>query len=127
MPAVGLFGLGLALFVAPLTAAVLGAAPAEHAGVASAVNNAVARAAGLLAVALLPAIAGLSGGDYRSPTVFAAGYQVATLMNVALLIGGSLVAALGIGNEVPQGAVDHCYSCPVDGPRLETIQPLTPL
>jgi hypothetical protein len=45
-PAVGVFGLGLAVTVAPLTATVLAAAPARHAGIASAVNNDVARAAG---------------------------------------------------------------------------------
>ncbi|HEY4279408.1 MAG TPA: MFS transporter, partial [Conexibacter sp.] len=51
LPAVALFGLGLSLTVAPLTATVLGAAGVEHAGVASGVNNAVARVAGLIAIA----------------------------------------------------------------------------
>src|SRR5207302_1646135 len=51
-PAVVVFGLGLAVLVAPLTATVLAAAPGEHVGVASAVNNAVARTGGLLAIAL---------------------------------------------------------------------------
>ena len=54
-PAVLLFAVGLAVTVAPLTSTAMGAAPAEHSGVASAVNNVVARAAGLLAVAVLPA------------------------------------------------------------------------
>ena len=60
-PAVLLFAFGLAVTVAPLTATAMGAAPAEHSGVASAVNNVVARAAGLLAVAVLPLLAGLTG------------------------------------------------------------------
>ena len=60
-PAVLLFAFGLAITVAPLTATAMGAAPAEHSGVASAVNNVVARAAGLLAVAVLPLLAGLTG------------------------------------------------------------------
>jgi EmrB/QacA subfamily drug resistance transporter len=130
LPAVALFGLGLAALVAPLTATVLAAAPVAHAGVASAVNNAVARAAGLLAVAVLPAVA---GADYRSPEAFAAGYRLATLVSVVLLAAGGLLGAIGIGNELPpggagpEGAADerevrHCFSCPVDGPRLETIQ-----
>ena len=86
LPAVTLFGLGLAMFVAPLTAAVLAATPSEHVGVASAVNNAVARSAGLLGIALLPAVAGLSGDDYQKLNAFAAGYRLATLVDVALLV-----------------------------------------
>ena len=61
LPAVLLFGIGLSMTVAPLTATVLASADERHAGVASGVNNATARAAGLLAVAGLPAAVGLSG------------------------------------------------------------------
>ncbi len=60
-PAVILFALGLTTAVAPLTSTAMGAAPPQHAGVASAINNVVARAAGLLAVAVLPLLAGLTG------------------------------------------------------------------
>jgi EmrB/QacA subfamily drug resistance transporter len=56
LPGVVLFGLGLALTVAPLTAAVLGAAGSEHSGVASGINNAVARVAGLIAIAVVGAV-----------------------------------------------------------------------
>ncbi len=62
--------------MAPLTAAVLGALEAEHAGLASGVNNAVARAAGLLSVAALPLIVGLSGADYEVPSEFSDGLPV---------------------------------------------------
>ena len=61
------FGLGLALMVAPLTATVLAAAPEDRAGIASGVNNAVARAGSLLAVAALPVAVGLSGDAVRRP------------------------------------------------------------
>ena len=61
LPAVLVFGFGLAINVAPLTSTVLAAVPAEHAGMASAVNNDVARAAALIAVAVLPAAGGLTG------------------------------------------------------------------
>jgi predicted MFS family arabinose efflux permease len=71
LPAVVVFGLGLAITVAPLTATAMSSAPADHAGIASAVNNDVARFGGLLAVAILPALAGITGSAYlprtRSP------------------------------------------------------------
>ena len=60
-----------------LTATVLAAAPDRYAGIASGVNNAVARAGSLLAVAALPAVVGLSGADYDNPVLFSAGYQEA--------------------------------------------------
>jgi len=66
LPAVIVFGLGLSLTVAPLTATVLASADVRHAGVASGVNNTVARAAGLLAVAGLPAVVGLTSAAYHS-------------------------------------------------------------
>lgn len=61
LPGVLVLGLGLALTVGPLTSVVLGSVEERHAGVASGVNNAVARIAGLLAVALLPLLGGLAG------------------------------------------------------------------
>jgi EmrB/QacA subfamily drug resistance transporter len=123
-PAVTLFGLGLAALVAPLTATVLAAAPAGPPGGAAARNN--ARAAGLLAVAVLPAIAGLSGGDYRNADGFAAGYRIATVGNAALLALGSVLAALGLDGAGARRAYRHCFGCPVDGPRPETLQPGRP-
>ena len=68
LPAVVVIGLGLALTVAPLTATVLAAAEDRHAGIASGVNNAVARAGGLLAVAAIPVLVGLTGDAYANPT-----------------------------------------------------------
>ena len=62
-----LFGAGLALMVAPLTATVLDSAEDRHAGIASGVNNAVARTAGLLAVAVIPVAAGHRRGRLHRP------------------------------------------------------------
>ena len=94
LPAVALFGAGLALLVAPLTAAVLDAAPGGSAGVASGVNNAVARAAGLLALAVVPVVAGIGGDDYTDPPAFAAGFRTAMVICAALLVAGAVVAAV---------------------------------
>jgi hypothetical protein len=96
LPASIVFGLGLAATVAPLTSAVLAAARARFAGIASGVNNAVARAASLLAVAVLPLVAGLRGAEYRQPEAFAAGFRVAALLCAGLLAAGGLLAALTI-------------------------------
>jgi hypothetical protein len=85
-------GIGLSMLVAPLTATVLDAAPDHLAGVASGVNNAVARAAQLLAVAALPVAVGLSGTDYADPARFSAGFSVAMGVCAALLAIGGAVA-----------------------------------
>ena len=61
LPGAVVLGMGLTITVAPLTAAVLAAIDDRHAGVGSAINNAVARLAGLLTIAVLPTVAGLAG------------------------------------------------------------------
>ena len=101
LPGVTVLGLGLALLVAPLTAAVLAATDIAHAGVASGVNNAVARAASLLAVAVLPAVAGLSGDDYADPAAFADGFRTAVLVTAAVLVAGSALAATAVPRRSP--------------------------
>ena len=101
LPALVVFGLGLAANVAPLTSTVLAAVPAEHAGMASAVNNDVARAAGLIAVAVLPAAAGLSGAAYLHRTQFSAGFHKASLISAGLCVGAGVLAAFTIRN--PRG------------------------
>jgi EmrB/QacA subfamily drug resistance transporter len=96
LPAVLVLGFGLSLLVAPLTATVLASVGAEHAGVASGVNNAVARAAALIAVAALPAVSGLSGASYDDPSAFTDGFRMALLIAVGLLIIGAGIAAATI-------------------------------
>jgi EmrB/QacA subfamily drug resistance transporter len=100
LPGSLLQGLGMATTVAPLTATVLGAAPDAMAGIASGVNNAVARAASLLAVAALPVAVGLSGRDYERPDVFTAGYRTAMVICAALFALGGITAWLTIRNDV---------------------------
>jgi EmrB/QacA subfamily drug resistance transporter len=98
-PGITVFGLGLAVMVAPLTATVLAAAPDEHAGIASGVNNAVARAGSLLAVAALPLAVGLGGVEYADPVAFDSAYGAAMTICAALLAAGGLVSWLTIRNE----------------------------
>lgn len=99
-PGLTVFGLGLALMVAPLTATVLAAAPDEVAGVASGINNAVARAGSLLAVAALPTAVGLGGDDYQDPAVFDGAYATAMIACAALLVVGGLVSWVTIPHRV---------------------------
>ncbi|GAA0923954.1 MFS transporter [Virgisporangium ochraceum] len=115
LPAVIVFGLGLSALVAPLTATVLSSAPAGHSGVASGVNNAVARVAGLLAAAVIPVVAGLSGAGYTDPDSFAAGFRMAMLISAVLLLVGAVLAAVLLRPAAPPAA-----AVPTDEPLAET-------
>jgi MFS family permease len=88
LPAMIVMGLGLSLTVAPLTAAILGAIDENHSGIASAVNNAVSRVAGLLVVAMLSTIVG--------GTLDLDGFHSAAWVTAALLVLGGIVSWIGI-------------------------------
>jgi len=98
-PAVLVFSLGLAVSVAPLTSAVLAAAPDHQTGVASAVNNAIGRGAGLLAVAVLPALAGITPAAYADPVLLLAGFHRAVLIAGALCALGGVMAFFTISDD----------------------------
>ncbi|HZB72228.1 MAG TPA: DHA2 family efflux MFS transporter permease subunit [Acidimicrobiales bacterium] len=128
LPGAVLLGLGLATTVAPLTSTVLAAASERHAGVASGVNNAVARAAGLVAVAVLPAVAGIGGDDAGDPAAFSDGFRVALTVAAALCaVGGALGWGL-VRNEPLLAAtaeaeaagvpVEEPHTCGIDAPPL---------
>ncbi len=130
LPAVLVFGFGLAINVAPLTATALAAAPAEHAGIASAVNNDVARAASLIAVAVLPVLAGITGDSYLHPEELTSGFHKAVLIAAAISAAGGVLAAATIRNPrraaapAPGAPADRdsleCLHCGLDAPPLRT-------
>jgi predicted MFS family arabinose efflux permease len=126
LPAIIVFGVGIAITVAPLTSTAMSSAPAQHAGIASAVNNDLARFGGLLAVAILPALAGITGQAYLHPDALAAGFRIAALISGGLCAAGGLLAAVTITNpglsSQPAGASapGHCLHCGLDAPPLTT-------
>jgi EmrB/QacA subfamily drug resistance transporter len=129
LPAVVVFGLGIAINVAPLTATALAAAPADHAGVASAVNNDVARAAGLIAVAVLPALAGITGDSYLHPALLAHGFKTAAMLAAAFCAAGGMLAFFTIRNPAratrpPAGRRE--LSCSLEAPPLRSLEPVKP-
>ena len=100
LPPIVVFGAGLTLVVAPVTATVLAAADSRHSGVASGVNNAVARVAGLLAVAVLPVAAGITGDSFYDPAQMTDGFHTAMLVCAALAAAGGVLAWLTISSDV---------------------------
>ncbi|MEV4801496.1 MFS transporter [Nonomuraea sp. NPDC049421] len=100
LPAVTLFGLGLSATVAPLTATVLASADERHAGMASGVNNAVARTGGLLAVAAVPPLVGLVGDAFQNPPVFDAGFRTAMLISGAMMVVAAVLTWVTIRSNV---------------------------
>jgi EmrB/QacA subfamily drug resistance transporter len=128
LPAVIVFGVGLTLVVAPVTATVLAAADMRHSGIASGVNNAVARVAGLLAVAVLPVVAGLTGDSFYNPSKMTHGFHVGMVVCAVLAAGGGILAWLTIestvlhaepepGGDTPERLAED-FSCGVGGPPL---------
>ncbi len=92
LPGSIVFGAGITLLVAPLTTAVLAAAPTEQTGIASGINNAVARTASLLAVAAIPPIAGIAGANFSDPEVFSPGYRMGMWICAGMLVVAGLCA-----------------------------------
>jgi EmrB/QacA subfamily drug resistance transporter len=90
LPGILLFGLGLSITVAPLTSAILSSITSSQAGVGSAVNNAVSRIAGLLAIAVI--------GIFIGTTITLSGFQTGLIICSILLIVGGIISAFGISN-----------------------------
>ncbi|WP_330338718.1 MFS transporter [Streptomyces sp. NBC_00557] len=117
LPAVLVMGAGMVTLVAPLTATVLASVEASRAGLASGVNNAAARAAGLVAVAALPLLAGMGPDAYRVPSAFDAAFRRAMPICAGVLVAGSLLAFALVrrpppGCRHPECRVHGCVTAP---------------
>lgn len=127
LPSVTVFGLGLATMVAPLTATALAAAGEGRSGIASGINNAISRTAGLLAVAAVPPLVGLRGDVLDDPVAFTAGFRNAMYVSATVVALGAAIAFVTIRDELADGRpacrpsqLLRRWRCPVDGAPLET-------
>jgi EmrB/QacA subfamily drug resistance transporter len=128
LPGVVVFGLGLTLVATPVTATVLAAADQSHAGIASGINNAVARVANLLAVAALPLVANLGGERFYQPAAMTHGFHIAMAVAAGLSIVGGIIAWFTISDDAlraepkrrgePPVQPSTEYSCSLAGPPV---------
>jgi EmrB/QacA subfamily drug resistance transporter len=114
LPGVVVFGLGLSLTVAPLTATALGAVDDEHAGVASGVNNAVARTGQLLAVAAVPLVAGFVPGASVAVDDLIDGFHRVMRVAAGTAVVAAVVAWLTVRR--PPTLAEPNWACAVGGP-----------
>ncbi len=116
LPGATLLGVGLVTFVAPLTATVMASADPDHVSIASGVNNAIARAAGLGGLAIVPVVSGLTSA--------AGGAEVTHAYHTALVIAAGVTAVagpvmlLGLPGSIRLHRTARRVHCPVDGPPL---------
>jgi hypothetical protein len=120
LPPLLVFGFGLVSTVAPLTATALASAEERHAGIASGINNTVARVAGLLAVAGLPGLAGIGADEFEDPAAFTDGFRSALVMTGGLAMASGVIAFVALGGRpgAEHDAAPATTLCRLDAPGL---------
>lgn len=125
LPAATVFGLGLSLSVAPVTATAIGSVPEGRSGAASGTNNAIARTGQLIAVAAVPPMVGLTGEALSDPSLLDAGFPGAMYAGAVFVALGGLAALVMFRGDVPEELLSeddgHYPQCPLDGPHPRPV------
>ncbi len=117
LPGAVVFGLGLVTFVAPLTATVMAAADPDHVSVASGVNNAIARAAGLSALAVIPVVSGLTSAV--DPAEITHAFRVGMVITACIAAAAGPLAFFGLAPHVNAPCTARRVHCAIDGAPLQ--------
>ena len=117
LPGAVVFGLGLVTFVAPLTATVMAAADPDHVSVASGVNNAIARAAGLSALAVIPVVSGLTAAT--DPGEITDAFRMGLVITACVAAAAGPLAYLGLGPHAKAPRTARRVHCALDGAPLQ--------
>ena len=117
LPGAVVFGLGLVTFVAPLTATVMAAADPDHVSVASGVNNAIARAAGLSALAVIPVVSGLTAAT--QPAQITHAFRLGLVVTACVAAAASPLAFFGLGEHARAPRTARHVHCSLDGAPLQ--------
>jgi EmrB/QacA subfamily drug resistance transporter len=117
LPGALVFGFGLVTFVAPLTATVMGSVDSDHVSIASGVNNAIARTAGLASVAVIPVVSGLSIAVGAAEVTHA--YRVSLMIAACVAAAASPLSFVGLATHARTRRSARRTFCAVDGPPLQ--------
>jgi EmrB/QacA subfamily drug resistance transporter len=117
LPGSVVFGLGLVTFVAPLTATVMAAADPDHVSVASGVNNAIARAASLAALAVIPVVAGLTNAHGAGQVTHS--FRVALVIAASVAVVAAPLGFFGLERHVRAPRTARRVLCVMDGSPLQ--------